>query len=73
MAQKCVLLLHTAGMAMQDIYFTLEKEENGTDSYKKVKNTLGKYFKPQSNVPFERYVFRNTNPLINETIEQYVT
>ncbi|XP_078374413.1 uncharacterized protein LOC144657954 [Oculina patagonica] len=70
--QKKALLLHTAGLSVQDIYFTLN-EEGGTDSYQKVKATLNKYFKPRANVPYERLCFRETSQLANETIEQFVT
>ena len=40
--QKKALLLHTAGLNLQDIYFTLT-EEGGSDSYQKAKATLNKY------------------------------
>ncbi|KAL9984370.1 hypothetical protein ACROYT_G006656 [Oculina patagonica] len=69
--QKKALLLHTAGLSVQDIYFTLN--ERGTYSYQKVKATLNKYFKPQANVPYERLCFRETSQLANESIEQFVT
>ena len=60
-AQSRALLLHTAWMAVQDIYFTLEEVgEEGDDVFIKVKKTLEKHFTPQSNVPYERHVFRNT-------------
>ena len=49
--QKKALLLHTAGLNVQDIYFTLT-EEGGSDSYPQAKATLYKYFKPQANVPY---------------------
>ena len=70
--QKKALLLHTIGLSVQDIYFTLD-EGGGTDSYQRVKATLNKYFKPQANVPYERLCFRETSQLANETIEQFVT
>ena len=50
--QKKALLLHTAGLNVQDIYFTLT-EEGGSDNYEKAKATLNKY-EPQANVPYER-------------------
>ena len=56
--QKKALLLHTAGLNMQDIYFTFT-EEGGSDSYQKAKATLNKYFKPQANVPYQRRRRRN--------------
>ena len=52
------LLLHTAGLNVQDIYFTLTKE-GGSDSYQ--------------NVPHERLCFRETSKLANETVKQFVT
>ena len=70
--QKKALLLHTAGLNVQDIYFTLT-EEGGSDSYQTAKATLNKYFKPQANVPYERLCFRETSQLANETVEQFVT
>ena len=70
--QRKALLLHTAGLDVQDIYFTLE-EEGGSDNYRKATATLNKYFKPQANVPYERLCFRETSQLANETVEQFVT
>ena len=70
--QKKALLLHTAGLNVQDIYFTLT-EEGGSDIYQKAKATLNKYFKPQANVSYERLCFRETSQLANETVEQFVT
>ena len=70
--QKKALLLHTAGLNVQDIYFTLT-EEGGSDIYQKAKATLNKYFKPQANVPYERLCFRETRQLANETVEQFLT
>ena len=67
--QKKALLLHIAGLDVQDIYFTLE-EEGGSDNSRKATATLNKYFKPQANVPYERLCFRETSQLANETVEQ---
>ena len=65
-------MLHTAGLNVRDIYFTLT-EEGGSHSYQKAKATLNKYFKPQANVPYERLCFRETSQRANETVEQFVT
>ena len=70
--QKKALLLHTAGLDVQDIYFMLE-EEGGSDNYRKTTATLKKYFKPQANFPYERLCFRETSQLANETVGQFVT
>ena len=66
--------LHTAGMAVQDIFFTLkEVREDEDNAFVKMKKTLEKHFTPQSNVPYERHVFRNTAQLPSETVEQFIT
>ena len=41
--QKKALLLHTAGMSVQDIFFTLPEEIEGTNSYVKAVNALNKH------------------------------
>ena len=69
--QKKALLLNTAGVNVQYIYFMLE-EEGRSDSYQKAKATLNKYFKLQANVPYER-IFSETIQLAIETVEQFVT
>ena len=70
--QKKALMLHTAGLSVQDILFTLDE---GTDenNYLKAKDALDKYFKPQANVPYERLCFRELSQLPSETVEQFVT
>ena len=70
--QQRALLLHSAGMAVQDIFFTLPAGE-GDDAHAKCVDALNKHFKPQANVAFERHVFRKTTQNANETIEQFVT
>ena len=55
-ARKRALLLHCAGVEVQDIFFTLEEEAAGENEtvYDQAKKTLEKYFNPQLNVPYER-------------------
>ena len=73
-AQKKALLLHTAGMGVQDVYFTLQKvTDDESDVYEKATRALNTHFKPQSNTPCERLTFRETKQLTNESIEQYIT
>ena len=71
--QKKALLLHTAGMSVQDIFFTLPEETEGTNCFVKAISALNKHFKPQANVPYERLVFRETKQSVSETVEQYIT
>ena len=70
--QKRALLLHCAGMAVQDIYFTLT-EEDGDNVYQKVTKTLEKHFEQKINVPYERYAFRTMKQEDSETIEEFIT
>ena len=73
--QKRSLLLHAAGMPVQDIYHTLTVADPGEESdvYKETVKALDGYFTPQVNVPFERHVFRNMEQKSNESVEQYIT
>lgn len=48
-AQAKTLLLHTKGMDVQDIFFTLP-EGTGEIVYAKALNALNEYSEPQSNV-----------------------
>ena len=70
--QKRALTLHTAGLSVQDIFFTLD-EGTCENNYLKAKDALDKYFKPQANVPYERLCFREMSQLPRETVEQFVT
>ena len=65
-------MLHTAGLSVQDIFFTLD-EGTGENNYLKAKDALDKYFKLQAKVPYERLCFREMSQLPSETVEQFVT
>lgn len=65
--QKTALLLHTAGMDVQDLFETLptlQPSTNSTDTtttqskYELTMKTLDDYFTPKVNVPYERHIFR---------------
>ena len=71
-AHAKVLLLQTAGMDVQDIFFTLP-ECTVENVNAKGLNALGKYFEPQAKVPYERSVFRNMAQYSHETVEQYIS
>ena len=70
--QKKALLLHCAGLDVQDIYFTLT-EEAGDNDYDKVTKTLKKHFESKVNYSVERYNFRSIKQNETETIDQYIT
>lgn len=55
-AQAKALLLHTAGMDVQDIFFTLP-EGTGDNVYAKALNALDKYFRPKQMFPMRDLFF----------------
>ena len=74
--QQKALLLHCAGLEVQDIYETLtDPGPVGEDDkeYDKTMRTLDSHFSPQVNVPFERHQFRQANQEESETVDQFVT
>ena len=67
--QKRALLLHCAGVEVQDIFRTMS--DTGT-KYDDALAKLDDYFTPRKDVPWERLQFRRTVPLRNETVSNYV-
>ena len=74
-AQRKALLLHSAGMDVQDIFYTLKCPEPGETEnvYSVCKKVLTDYFTPKVNVAFERSKFRGLAQLPDESIEAYAT
>ena len=68
--QKRALLLHCAGLDVQDIFETLS--EVGT-TYREACTKLDDYFKPAVNSVYERHVFRQLCPQHGETTMQFST
>ena len=66
-SQKRGLLLHTAGIEVQDVYFTLVPGGEDKD-YPATLKVLDDYFIPKANVPFERHLFRQKS---EETVDQF--
>ncbi|KAL9988936.1 hypothetical protein ACROYT_G003432 [Oculina patagonica] len=75
-ARKKALLLHCAGMEVQDIFETLTDpgapEGEDDNVYKAALRTFDAYFTPQVNVPYERHMFRQMKQEENETVDQFV-
>lgn len=75
--QKKALLLHTAGVDVQDVYFSLpniDREPEGTDTvYDVTLAILNDHFKPRVNIPVERAAFRSMVQTPSETVDQYIT
>ena len=70
-SQKRGLLLHTAGLEVQDVYFTLVPGGDDKD-YPATLKVLDDYFIPKANVPFERHLFRQISQSSEETVDQFV-
>ena len=73
--QKKALLLHSAGMDVQEVYLSLEEGATSSkemDEYESTMQMLDRHFSPQINVPFERHEFRQMNQNESETIDQFV-
>ncbi|CAB4039296.1 Hypothetical predicted protein [Paramuricea clavata] len=65
--QKVALLLHSGGMELQELYYTLKPDSE--DKYlQECLNALDAYFTPKVNVVFERHMFRQMQQKENETI-----
>ena len=72
--RKKALLLHTAGIQVQDIFETLSVEAQGEeDEYSQAIQALDEYFLPKSNTTYERHCFRQLQQSENETVDQFVT
>ena len=70
-SQKRGLLLHTAGLEVQDVYFTLVPGGEDKD-YPATLKVLDDFFIPKANVPFERHLFRQITQSREETVDQFV-
>ena len=68
--QKQALLLHMAGFGVQEIYYTLAGTQDKT--YTETLTILENHFVPQTNVPFERHLFRQLHQDVVETVDQFV-
>jgi len=73
--QKKALLLHTAGINVQDVFETLTLPVPGEqdDEYSLPIRALDNYFLPQTNMPYERHCFRQLQQGYNETVDRFVT
>ena len=70
--QKRALMLHMAGMEVQDIFDTLADTGEPKD-YDKAIAALDAYFSPAVNIPFERHMFRQMTQKEDETVGQFLT
>src|SRR6218665_804714 len=78
--QKRALLLHTAGMAAQDLFETLSdpgppggNADDAASAYDVAMRTLDAHFSPKLNTPYERHVFRQMKQECKETVKRFVS
>lgn len=67
--RKRAMLLYYAGEGVEDIVDSLPAES--VESYDDLIEALNERFKPQANVEFERYKFRQTKQAKEESIDQF--
>ena len=69
--QKTALLLHTGGLNLQELYYTLL---TSTDIKPFAESTelLDNYFAPRLNFPFERHQFWQMEQASGESVDQFV-
>jgi len=74
--KKTSLLLHFAGMDVQDIFEDLQDPgpipESGDNVYKIAIRKLDSYFRVEENIPYERHVFRQLTQREGETADQFI-
>ncbi|XP_077971377.1 uncharacterized protein LOC120341791 [Styela clava] len=70
-SSKKALLLFTAGVKVQDIFYTLAGLDE-EKTFSETLNLLDEYFTPKSNIPFERHLFRQIKQASDETVDQFV-
>ena len=70
--RKHSLLLHFASMNTQDLFETLAEPADPEDRYEKTVAMLDGQFKVAKNTPFERHVFRQMVPQLNEPVDKFV-
>ena len=70
--QKVVVLLHSGGMDLQEIFYTLAPEDEAQNNFDNCLTILDNYFTPKVNKLFERLEFRQLAHLQGETTDQFV-
>ena len=69
--QKVAIMLHTGGMALQEVYYSLAEEDADLSLAESIK-VLDEHFIPMANVPCERHLFRQLEQQVDETVDQFV-
>lgn len=74
--RKKNLMLHSAGINFQDLYFALpgsvDTPRAGLNEYVAMIEILDEHFNLTVNVPYERQLFRRASQEANESLDQYI-
>ena len=70
--QKRALLLHYAGLSIDEIFDTLENTGEDKD-YKTAIDKLSEYLSPQKNIAYEDYNFRQAKQKEGKSLDSYHT
>ncbi|CAB4043490.1 Hypothetical predicted protein, partial [Paramuricea clavata] len=70
--QKVALLLHSGGMELQELYYTLSPDSEDNNLQECLNRCFRCIFYTKVNVAFERHMFRQMQQKENETIDQFV-
>lgn len=74
--KKRAMLLHSGGMALQDIYFNIPgahvTDPKATDFYDTAIAKLDEYFSPKQSYLFERHIFRLMKQETDEKFEKFL-
>ena len=71
-AKSGLMLLHTGGLELQELYFTLANEEDEIP-FTSCVGVLDQYFIPKVNLPFERHQFRQIIQAPSEKVDKFVS
>lgn len=76
-SRKKSYLLHFGGTQIQDIFYDTPNHDAqppaGSDVHTEAIKLLDAHFAPFSNIPYDRYVFRQIKQAEDETVEKFVS
>ena len=67
--KKVALMLHTGGMALQEVFDSLAEEDLSLAESIKV---VDEHFVPTANIPFKRHLFLQLEQQVDETVDHFV-
>ena len=65
------MLLHIAGLEVQDLYYSLVDEKTDKHSFEEAIQLLNDNLMPQRNTPFKRHMFRQIEQVPQETATEF--